>query len=242
MEELRRELQALVERLDDPDEFRNILDSLVSVYPFSEFEYIISHLLAADKLTIEEYYEIREGYIQRNLYLYLFEISAPRGFGERWAHGHLNELVPGLLRPSRQLDADYSGQYDFFLPPNIRIEVKASRAVEFNSNEPLYIKALSSNSQLPFDMNFQQIKPRFCDVFVWTAAWRDVIKYWVIPSFAVENNPYYSAGQHRGNVGEGQLHLNRDNITEFDRYLTPPRQLETAIRAAYVKELRQRGR
>ena len=241
MEELRRELQALVGRLDAPDEFRNILDSLVSVYPFSEFEYMISHLLAAGKLTIEEYYEIREGYIQRNLYLYLFEISAPRGFGERWAHGHLKELVPSLLRPSRQLDADYSGQYDFWLPPNIRIEVKASRAVEFNSNEPLYIKALSSNSQLPFDMNFQQIKPRFCDVLVWVAAWRDVIRYWVIPSFEVENNPYYSAGQHRGNVGEGQLHLNRDNIAEFDRYLARSNELEREIRAAYAVERRARG-
>ncbi len=91
--------------------------------------------------------------------------------------------------------------------------------MEFNRNEPLYLKALSSNSTLPFDINFQQIKPRFCDVFVWLAAWRDVIKYWVIPSFQVANHPHYSTGQHRGNVGEGQLHLNRENIGEFDGYL-----------------------
>ena len=242
MEELRTELQTLLERLDNPDQFRNILDGLVSIYPFSEFEYIISHLLAAGRLTLDEYHEIRENYIQRNLYLYLFEISAPRGFGERWAHGHLKELVPQLLRPSRQLDADYSGQYDFLLPPDIRIEVKASRAVEFNSNEPLYIKALSSTSTLPFDMNFQQIKPRFCDVFVWLAAWRDVIKYWVIPSYVVENHPYYSAGQHRGNVGEGQLHLNRENIGEFDRYLVRSNELESAIQAAAAVERQHRSR
>lgn len=241
MEELRTELQALLERLDNPDQFRNILDGLVSIYPFSEFEYIISHLLAAGRLTLDEYYEIRESYIQRNRYLYLFEISAPRGFGERWAHGHLKELAPNLMRPSRQLDTDYSGQYDFFLPPNIRIEVKASRAVEFNSNEPLYIKALSSNSALPFDMNFQQIKPRFCDVFVWLAAWRDVIKYWVIPSFVVENHPYYSVGQHRGNVGEGQLHLNRENIGEFERYLVRSNELESAIQAAAAVERQRRS-
>lgn len=100
---------------------------------------------------------------------------------------------------------------------------------------------MSSNSQLPFDMNFQQIKPRFCDVLVWVAAWRDVIRYWVIPSFEVENNPYYSAGQHRGNVGEGQLHLNRDNIAEFDRYLARSNELEREIRAAYAVERRARG-
>ncbi len=122
MEELRNELQALLDCLDNPAQFRNTRENLVSVYPFSEFKYIISHLLAAGKLTIDEYYEIRENYIHRNLYLYLFEISAPRGFGERWAHGHLKELAPDLQRPSKQLDADYSGQYDFFLSPNIRAE------------------------------------------------------------------------------------------------------------------------
>ncbi len=232
MEELRRELDALVDRLDDPVAFRNAMEDLHSIYPFSEFEYMISHLLADDKLTIDEYYEIRDSYNHRNLYLYLFEISAPRGFGERWGHGHLKELVPALQCPSKQLDPNCSGQYDFFLPPGIRVEVKASRAVEFNSNEPLYIKALSSSSDLPFDMNFQQIKPALCDVFVLMAAWRDAIKYWVIPSFQIETSPYYSAGQHRGNIGVGQLHFSKDNIREFDRFLTQPNGLEAAIRAA----------
>ena len=231
----------MIERLDDTVEFATTLEGLESVYPFSEFEYIISHLLAQDKLTIDEYYEIREDYFYRNLYLYLFEISAPRGFGERWAQGHLRELVPSLQRPSRQLDPQYSGQYDFFLDPSIRIEVKASRAVDFDSREPLYIKALSSDSLRPFDMNFQQIKPRYCDVFVWVAAWRDVIKYWVLPSFAVETNRYYSAGQHRGNVGEGQLHLKRDNIDDFDMYLVRPDELENAIRRAYEAEYQPRA-
>jgi len=49
------------------------------------------------------------------MYLYIFEISAPRGFGERWAQGHLKELVPDLQKPSKKLDPEYSGQYDFFL-------------------------------------------------------------------------------------------------------------------------------
>lgn len=241
MEILRAHLDRLLDRLEHSEEIRSRLDQLISVYPFNEFEYIISHLLAADKLTIEEYYDLRDDYIERNLYLYLFEISAPRGFGETWAHGHLRELVQGLQRPNKTLDPEYSGQYDFFLHPGIRIEVKASRAVDSESDEPLYIKALSSDSSKQFDMNFQQIKPRFCDVFVWVAAWRDVIRYWVISSYEVENNGYYSQGQHRGNVGEGQLHLNRDNIHEFNEYLVRPHELETAIRAAYEKENRIRN-
>ena len=241
MEKLRAHLDGLIDRLEHAEEVRSRLEDLISIYPFNEFEYIISHLLAEDKLTIDEYYEIRDDYTDRNLYLYLFEISAPRTFGETWAQGHLKQLVQDLQRPSKSLDADYSGQYDFFLQPDIRIEVKASRAVDFDSDEPLYIKALSSDSVKRFDMNFQQIKPRFCDVFVWVAAWRDVIKYWVLSSHEVESNRYYSRGQHRGNVGEGQLHLNHDNIQEFDSYLTAPNQLEAAIRAAYAREIQTRS-
>jgi len=242
VEKLRQQLDNLINRLENANRLQTEIDGLISVYPFSEFEYIISHLLSTGKLTIEEYYELRRDYIDRNLYLPLFEISAPRGFGEVWAHGHLKQLVTNLKRPDKKLDKSYSGQYDFFLPPNIRIEVKASRAVEFNKDAPLYIKALSSDSEKPFDMNFQQIKPGCCDVFVWIAIWRDVIKHWVIPSFEVENNPYYSKGQHRGNVGEGQLHLNQENIQNFDKYVVGSTNLEKAIIAAYKKEMRLRKR
>jgi hypothetical protein len=241
MEKLRKQLDGLIDRLSRSDEFRSKLEALKSVYPFSEYEYIISHLLATKKLTIDEYHELRDDYIDRNLYLYLFEISAPRGFGEVWAHGHLKQLVPSLQRPSKKTDKKYSGQYDFFLPPKIRIEVKASRAVDFELDEPLYIKALASDSGRPFDMNFQQIKPACCDVFVWLAAWRDTIKYWVIPSYDVENSPFYSKGQHRGNVGEGQLHLSRENIVKFDKYLCKSTALEKAIKVAFEKEKKLRS-
>lgn len=242
MEKLRKQLDSLIDRLSRSEEFRAKLNDLKSVYPFSEYEYIISHLLAAKKLALEEYYELRNDYIDRNLYLYLFEISAPRDFGEVCAHGHLKQLVPALQRPSKKLDKKYSGQYDFFLPPSVRIEVKASRAVDFELDEPLYIKALASDSNRPFDMNFQQIKPACCDVFVWLAAWRDTIKYWVIPSYEVENSPFYSKGQHRGNVGEGQLHLNRENLAKFDKYLCKSTTLEMAINNAFAKEKRLRRR
>ncbi len=236
MEKLKVQLDELINRLDNPTKLRSELGELISIYPFSEYEYIISHLLAAHKFSIDEYYQIRNEYIDRNLYLYLFEISAPRGFGEVWAQGHLKELVPNLQRPTKKIDPNYSGDYDFFLPPDIRIEVKASRAVEFKTDAPLYLKALLSDSQKQFDMNFQQIKPAHCDVFVWLAVWRDVIKHWVIPSYEVEHNRYYSKGQHRGNIGEGQLHLNRENIGSFDNYLVNAKDIENAIIAAAQRE------
>ena len=237
MERLQEELDSLLRRLPNEQEIRERLDSLVSFYPFNEYEYIISTLLAMNALSLDGYYELRDSYIARNLYLYVFEISAPRSFGEAWAQGHLKELVPDLLKPSKKTDPQYSGQYDFFLD-GIRIEVKASRAVDAGMDAPLYVKALASDSRKTFWMNFQQVKPGCCDVFVCIAVWRDVIRYWVLSSREVETNPYYSRGQHRGNVGEGQLHVRHDNIRDFTKYEVRSNKLEEAIRSAYDRRFR----
>ena len=236
MEKLQAQLNELLFKLEDESEIRTRLESLVSVYPFNEFEYMISTLLGAGVLSVDAYYELRDEYIARNLYLYIFEISAPRGFGEAWAQGHLKELVPDLVKPTKKLDLNYSGQYDFLLDGKIRIEVKASRAVDFESDEALYVKALAANSNQPFDMNFQQIKPGCCDVFVWVGVWRDVIRYWVLSSDEVAANKHYSAGQHRGNVGEGQLHVKRDNVAEFSKYEARSNELAVAIRNAQQRQ------
>lgn len=244
MEKLKKELDVLIKRLENAENFRHSLESLISVYPFNEYEYIISHLLASNKLTLEEYCELRDAYINRNLYLGIFEISAPRGLGDKWAFGHLKELVPDFQRPSKKLDPKYSNEYDFWLERTdtkgksygIRIEVKTSRAVDFEKpDEPLYVKALSSNSQRPFDMNFQQIKTRCANVFLWVGVWRDKIRYWVLTSNEVKNNKYFSKGQHRGNVGEGQLHLNQDNIADFKKYEVKSTEIKNAVIDAYKR-------
>ena len=204
------------------------LDDLYSVYPFNKFEYVISHLIATQTISLQEYLDIRNAYLERNKYLYVFEITAPRTFGETWAQRHLNEVVPELKIPSTTLDSSYSGEYDFWYN-GIKIEVKASRAVRRKSGDSLIIKALSSDSKYGFDMNFQQIKPSCCDVFVWIAVWRDKIRYWVLSSDEVKNNRYYSIGQHRGNVGEGQLWLKETNIDDFNEYEVTVRDILTAI-------------
>ncbi|MGY4612465.1 hypothetical protein [Thermostichus sp. OS-CIW-38] len=239
MEKLQQELDGLLEKLPDGEQIRSRLDSLFSVYPFNEYEYIISHLLAKDVLSLDQYLELRDNYIARNMYLYIFEISAPRTFGEAWAQGHLKELVPELQKPTKKLDPNYSGQYDFLLDRKIRIEVKASRAVDASVEAPLYVKALSSDSNKPFWMNFQQIKPACCDVIVWIAVWRDVIRYWVLASHEVETHSDYSKGQHRGNAGEGQLHMTHDNIHKFDSFQVQSNNLAVAIRDAYERQRRR---
>ena len=239
MEKLQSELNQLIDRLENSSEFRGELDNLISVFPFSEYEYIISTLLGKHRLEYEEYLDLRDSYIDRNLYLYIFEISAPRGFGDKWAFGHLKELVPEFQRP-KGIDPDYSNEYDLLLEWQtefIKVEVKASRAVDSGKpDEPLYIKALPSDSERPFDMNFQQIKPKCADVFIWIAVWRDKIRYWVLASHEVENNRYFSKGQHRGNVGEGQLHLKHDNISNFGEYEVGSTGIKEATLEAYVRQ------
>lgn len=238
MEQLKEKLTGLVHQLEQEkhDEVMQRMDDLVSFYPFNEYEFLISSLMGYGKISIDDYYELRDDYIARNLYMYIFEISAPRGFGEAWAQGHLKEIAPELVKPTKKLDPNYSGQYDFFVDGEIRIEVKASRAVDFDSRDALYVKALSQDSEKRFDMNFQQVKPACCDVFVWVGVWRDVIRYWVLTSNEVANNPYYSAGQHRGNVGEGQIHLKADNIQQFAVYESKARELLENIRTAYTRQ------
>ena len=214
--ELKKQIKKLPTNISD-GLYDEVLDKLYSVYPFNRFEYVLSHLIAEGIITLDNYMDIRNSYLNRNKYLYLFEITAPRTFGETWAQRHLNEIIPELERPTKQKDPSYSGEYDFWYN-GIKIEVKASRAVIRKSGDTLIMKALSTTSCKSFDMNFQQIKPNCCDVFVWIGVWRDSIKYWVLSNDEVENNRYFSKGQHRGNAGEGQLWIKNTNIKDFTQY------------------------
>ena len=196
MEKLKAQLDKLIEKLEHAENFKASIETLVSVFPFNEYEYIISHLLAGDKLTLDEYHELRDSYIERNLYLYVFEISSPRRLGDTWAYGQLKLLVPEVKKPNKTLDPQYANQqYDLWLDwidsknnsHGIRIEMKIARALDDDKpDEPFYVKALVSDSNRPFDMIFEQIKPRFTDVFVWMGVWRDIIRYWVLSSDEVQ--------------------------------------------------------
>lgn len=231
MDKLSMELFDLVSKSKYKDKFQiDSIKNMYSVYPFNEFEYIFAHLISEGIIGINEYEKIRKEYLKRNKYLYVYEFTAPRTFGETWAQNYLNDLVPELQKPNKELDLNYSGQYDFWYE-GIKIEVKASRAVEKTGieNKSLMKKALDIHSNKEFDMNFQQIKPGCCDVFVWIAVWKDEIRFWVLSSKEVANNKYYSKGQHRGNEGEGQLWVTNKNIKDFDKFLVEPNEILKAI-------------
>lgn len=218
----RRELQKILDLVDEDQ----------VIFPFNEYEHLICHLINIDSLTFEQYIEIRTEYVSENPNLWIFEISAPRGFGEKFAQTYVHGKCAALKKPSKKLDPSYTGEYDMWLD-GIKIEVKASRAVDSSSDEPLYIKALSRDTDKPFLMSFQQLKPQCCDVFIWVAVFRDEIVLWVMNSLEVQNNPLFSKGQHRGNSGnEGQLHVKHENIHLLERYELKDKDLGEFIRAA----------
>lgn len=249
MEKLNESLNQFIEKLSDSKNFKEKIESLNSVFPFSRYEYIISKLLAKKILSYEQYLELRDSYIDRNLFLYVFEISAPRSFGDTWAFSHLMSVEPELKRPNKDIDPMYIGQYDLYIKHGrkiIKVEVKASRCVDRERIEdPLYIKALSSDSKKPFLMNFQQLKPSCCDVFLWIAVYRDRIRYWVFNSNFVRQHKDFTP-QHRNaetserrvnykkeEIYEGQIMITENNINTMKKYLTTGKNIKKAIIETY---------
>jgi hypothetical protein len=247
MENLVKELEAFKKGLSLQEKQKlsdDVLDKLYAVYPFNKFEYTISYLISKGLITLDDYLRIRAEYIARNRYLYLFEL-APRTFGETWGQRHLMELVEEFEIPSKEKDPDYEGQYDLLLD-GIRVEVKASRAVKKKGGDTLANKALASASKAQFDMNYQQLKPSCCDVFVWIAVWRDKIDYWVFPSNVIQEphdgkyfNTVHISPQHRkdgpeptceSEIYEGQIHINDRNYSEFEPYRVSAREIYDKVK------------
>lgn len=69
MEILKKGLKKLIDSLSiqNKNNLRNRLEDLISVYPFNEYEYIISSLLGLGKITLDDYLAIRDEYIARNM-------------------------------------------------------------------------------------------------------------------------------------------------------------------------------
>src|SRR6056297_1497777 len=162
-------------------EVLTLVDQDESIFPFNEYEHLICNLIHKGGLTFDQYIEIRSEYLSENPNLWIFEISAPRGFGEKFAQTYVQGMSKKLKKPNKKIDPSYTGEYDLWLD-GITIEIKASRAVDSDSEEPLYVQALSRNTQKRFLMNFQQLKPQCCDIFIWVAVFRDEIVLWIMNS------------------------------------------------------------
>ena len=114
-------------RSEDKELLTARLQSLISVYPFNEYEYALTFLLDREVVTFSEYERLRQDYVSTNRYLGLYELS-PRVFGEIWGHEHIRDLDGRFLKPNKSIDPDYDGQYDLWIE-NIRVEVKAASSL-----------------------------------------------------------------------------------------------------------------
>lgn len=63
-----------------------------------------------------------------------------------------------------------------------------------------------------FDCNIQQVKRKEFDVLYYGLFFADQIEVYCMSSQEILDCPGYSDKQHRGNEGEGQFHINQDNI------------------------------
>ncbi len=217
------------------------LDNLASIYPFNEYEYIIANLISKNLLEYKEYLKIRTDYISQNMYLPIIEIAWPRPFWETWAQLHIMSLDHRILKPNQNLDEWYKGQYDLLILENnkkIKIEIKASRWLNKKlKDEPYAVKALSYPTTKPFDMNFQQVKLDYAEVFIFVSVWRNTIIYWVLTSKEIENSWYYNDKQHSKSNWEGQIHFKNHNIAYFEQYMTEPNNIYNAIIQAYERQI-----
>jgi len=108
-----------------------------------------------------------------------------------------------------------------------RIEVKFSR-VQKEAETPIteetvlrcVEEATSTHRLVPFgawqksafDCNIQQIKRKEFDVLYYGLFFSDCVKIFRIASAEIGPQIYYSDRQHKGNIGEGQFHINQDTL------------------------------
>lgn len=69
METLENELKFLISKVKNADKFCSEIENIRNVYPFNKCEYIITKLVEEKILSYDDYLELRNDYINRNLYL-----------------------------------------------------------------------------------------------------------------------------------------------------------------------------
>lgn len=116
-----------------------------------------------------------------------------------------------------------------------RVEVKFSRVqkeAEIKVTESTVLEAIESATlqqrmicyadweNHEFDCNVQQVKRAEFDVLYYGLFFADAVLVFRIASHDIGSEIQYSDLQHKGNVGEGQFHINRRTMaTHLERYL-----------------------
>lgn len=239
MERLREELLRRAHDLPGHEAIVDAVEQDTTPHPFHPLDLLVAFLIEQGALSVEEYRAMRDAYTERNPNLALYQITAPRRFGDTWAQAHAAELAPTLVKPTKELDPDYDGQYDRFeTETGGRVELKATRVVEDGVNAPLPEKALASTTRRPYHLYFKQVKPDCCDVFLLLGVYLDRVRYWVVPATEMATADFYSDKLHRHGRGSGQIQLASSSLADvFGEYEATPDTLGDVIQAAIRCEL-----
>ena len=110
---------------------------------------------------------------------------------------------------------------------NKRVEVKFSRALKKSDTtvtEDTVLECIAAATsehrlvswdqrrKVKYDCNIQQVKRAEFDDLYYGVFFSDCIAIFHIESDDIGSQIYYSDKQHKGNVGEGQFHINQDTI------------------------------
>lgn len=137
-------------------------------------------------------------------------------------------MIKALLR----YEKSYTLEYDLIDSQNNKIEVKFSRVLETNKEKitennvineifnsiSIERKIVRSNNLVKFDCNIQQVKPNEFDILYYGLFFYDKIYIYKILSNEIKDIFGYSNKQHRGNIGEGQFHINEKTIDFHNKY------------------------
>jgi hypothetical protein len=114
-------------------------------------------------------------------------------------------------------------------PPSKLQSISTDNLLEAVEFEDLKTRMFSSYSwkETDFDTNIQQVKGEEFDVLYYGMFFSDIIKIFKLNSEDLNDAIRFSNKQHKGNVGEGQFHLNPETYQYhldnfFDRDLTYP--------------------
>lgn len=141
-----------------------------------------------------------------------------------WAELHIARLA-NLKRPKKK--GKRKAPYDFtYFDTGVRVEVKAARVVDRNSQERFENRALTFDSEKNFQINFSGIKPDVADVFVFMIVWLDVITYWVIQSEELFLNPPVKLTKHKGAY---EIQLYKGAIEKLKDYEVTAEEIEARL-------------
>ena len=193
------------------------------VFPFNKKMYVFTYLIHKNIISLGQYNEIIVQYLLDNKYLFLYEMGNT-AFGS-WGEDHLISLYSSGIYKSGIREHDLIARNE---KKEVKIECKSSRALLESASKDMIgnivCKAVEYSSG-NFYLQFDHMKPYFCNVFVFIGVWIDQIKYWIIPSSDISIIPH----SHKRDADGFHIRMDCSNIDFFNTYLVNKEDIFGAI-------------